>query len=404
MDYEQKLREKDDYSEIEIQTKIEQIIKLSKLSFNSVKKNESYINLDNDSLIALKELIKDKKHVKGFIKNIDKRLNKTSVRKQTDYQWSELVVALCLSIIIDLELISFDYLKTKSYELYENEKLICKKDTLDNYLKDLEISFDLKKYKEYINNFNTTIIPKNISKVYLTGKSYSGFQKIVDLNKDFGKKKPNSDVYFELSDGSILGISCKQSKGCPCTNKVVELNNELLCQSREKLFNDNDITIENYREKRGQNGEISKVLCNHFCTTGELQDYWKLLIQHILDNKEYFIQGVINSMCQGSFLPYTVYEYDGEEVVDTKQRCLEKDMCDIRNSEIFCWGKKGPRKASKIWFDFLYEKEVLYSLEVRFKGIYFGKGGQPQLFIYKESKEDIESYIAARYKHNINSQ
>ena len=256
---------------------------------------------------------------------------------------------------------------------------------VDNYIKDLEISFDLKKYKEYINNFNTTIIPKNISKVYLTGKSYSGFQKIVDLNKDFGKKKPNSDVYFELSDGSILGISCKQSKGCPCTNKVVELNNELLCQSREKLFNDNDITIENYREKRGQNGEISKVLCNHFCTTGELQDYWKLLIQHILDNKEYFIQGVIDSMCQGSFLPYTVYEYDGEEVVDTKQRCLEKDMCDIRNSEIFCWGKKGSRKASKIWFDFLYENEVLYSLEVRFKGIYFGKGGQPQLFIYKES-------------------
>ena len=106
MDYEQKLREKGEYSEIEIQTKIDQIIKLSKLSFNSVKKNESYINLDNDSLIALKELIKDKKQVKGFIKNIDKRLNKTSIRKQTDYQWSELVVALCLSIIIDLELIS----------------------------------------------------------------------------------------------------------------------------------------------------------------------------------------------------------------------------------------------------------------------------------------------------------
>ena len=144
-------------------------------------------------------------------------------------------------------------------------------------------------------------------------------------------------------------------------------------------------------------------MCNNYCVTKELQEYWKLLIKHILENKQYFIQGVIDSMCQGNILSYTVYEYDGEEVIDTKNRYLDSSECNIRNSEIFCWSKKGPRKASKIWFDFLYKNEVLYNLEIRFKGIYFGKGGQPQLFIYKESKEDIKTYIATRDKY-FNSQ
>lgn len=332
-------------------------------------------------------------------------IKKISKRKQTDYQWSELIVALCLLCDIDLDILSYDYLKTLIYKFHNENKLYCKKDILDNYIKDLEISFNFEKIKRYIENFNSNnIIPNNISKVYLTGKSYSDYPELIELNKNFKEKKPNSDVYFELSDGSIFGISCKQCKRCPCTNKVVELDNELLCQEREKLLNDNGITIENYKEKRGQNGEINKVLCNSFCITGELQEYWKELKDHILKNKKnHFIPEVINSMCQGNILPYTVYEYDGEELVDTKNRCLEESKCDIRNSEIFCWSKTGPRKASKIWFDFLYNNEVLYNLEIRFKGVYFGKGGQPQLFIYKESKEDIKTYIATRDKY-FNSQ
>ena len=311
-------------------------------------------------------------------------------------------------MIINLELITFDYLKEFSYKLYENEKLICKKDILDKYIKDLEISFDLKSIKRYILNFNrSNIISKNnIKKVWLTGKSYSDYSELIELNKNFENKKPNSDVYLQLLDDSIEGISCKKNKECPCTNKVVEFDDGSLCKIREKLLNENGITIENYEGKRGIGGEISKILCNNFCTTGKLQEYWKELIQHILEKKEYFIQGVIDSMCQGNILPYTVYEYDGEEVIDTKNRCLKKDKCDIRNSEIFCWCMSGPRKASKIWFDFIYGDEKiypLYRLEVRFKGAYFGKGGQPQLFIYKESKDSIKTYIATRDKY-FNSQ
>ena len=46
----------------------------------------------------------------------------------------------------------------------------------------------------------------------------------------------------------------------------------------------------------------------------------------------------------------------------------------------------------------MYDNEVMYNLEVRFKGKYFGVGGQPQLFIYKEKKDEIDKYIKAREK------
>ena len=46
----------------------------------------------------------------------------------------------------------------------------------------------------------------------------------------------------------------------------------------------------------------------------------------------------------------------------------------------------------------MYDNEVMYNLEVRFKGEYFGGKGRPQLFILKEKKEDIDKYIETREK------
>lgn len=80
MNLKQKLREKNKYSEIEIQNKIDQIIKLSKMSFNSVKKNEIYHNLDDDDLMYLQELIKDRKLVKGYLKDITRKLKKNDIK------------------------------------------------------------------------------------------------------------------------------------------------------------------------------------------------------------------------------------------------------------------------------------------------------------------------------------
>jgi hypothetical protein len=341
----------------------------------------------------------------------DIKTKKTSKRKNTDYQYTELLCCLCL---LGIPLLSgYDEILNFTNEMYEDKKLKC--DKLDEYLNDLKLSIDNKKYKtEYISNFinglenNKEIDLNKIEYVYLTGKTIS-FPEIIDQNKKYKKFKPNSDVYFKIKDNDMLwGLSCKQSFNCPCTNKIAEdagLPFELnhLINLREKLLNDNGITnknFKNYRKCESGDGKISKILSTkNYYLLGEKIDYWKELENHIIKYKDYFINGVINSMCQGDILPYTVYEYDGEKLINTLDRKLKKEKCDIRVSNIFCWSKSGIRDASKIWFDFMYDNEVMYNLEVRFKGEYFGGKGRPQIFILKEKKEDIEKYIKARDRY-----
>ena len=208
-----------------------------------------------------------------------------------------------------------------------------------------------------------------------------------------------------MNNGQIEGLSCKQSSRCPCTNKIAENHGTIeehkgLITLREILLNGNGVTKENQREHRGRRGNISKVLkINYKDNNKPKPEYWIKLINHILKYHDQWVESVLNSMSQGGYLPYRVFEYDGETVIDTKDRILEKEHCEIRESNIFCYGKKRPRNASKIWFDFIYQGEVLYNLEVRFKGEYFGGKGRPQLFVYKESKEDIELYKKTRDKY-----
>ena len=62
MNYAITLRESSEkYTETKIQDKLQIIYKLSELSFSKVALDDKYKSLDEDALVALKELIKDKK-------------------------------------------------------------------------------------------------------------------------------------------------------------------------------------------------------------------------------------------------------------------------------------------------------------------------------------------------------
>lgn len=332
----------------------------------------------------------------------DNDKTKNMKRKNTDYQFTELLVCLLVLGLNPTENITYESIIDFSNQKYNEKKLKCNKDILQKYYNDLNISFIKKTYKlSYLLNFkieNLNFKLIDIDCVYLTGKTYKDFEELVELNKSYIDKKPNSDIYIKLLNKKICGISCKQTKECPCTNKVVELDNVELMNTRERILIENGITKDNYKNKRGKNGEISKIFCNTYCISNIKNDYWKKLENHIINNKHYFIQGVLDSTCQGNYLSYDIYEYDGTDLINTKKRMFNKDECDIKISDIFCWGKTGPRNASKIWFEFLHNDNIIYNLEVRFKGTYFGKGGQPQIFVLKESKKDINSYIEASEK------
>ena len=356
---------------------------------NQVNK-ETGIRYHDDIDIILDEMIKE----------IEREDKKSDKRKNTDYQCTELLCAL--------KAINFNdenYNDINSIQNFINDnriKIKCSDDIISKYIEDLRISLTKGTiHKKYLDSFTREWF-NDIEYVYLTGKTYRDYPEIINLNKGYEDKKPNSDVYFKLKNNKWYGLACKQSKKCPCTNKVVELDNENLWICREKLLIRNGITKENYKKHRAPpegDGKIRTILYNKRCIDGSICEYWVLLEKHIIDNKNYFINEVISSMCQGTCLPYEVYEYDGIDMTNTKGRELKKEKCDIRISEIFCWGISGPRKASKIWFDFMYDNKILYKLEVRFKGVYFGPGGQPQIFIYKESEEDIIKYNIMRDKY-----
>ena len=326
-------------------------------------------------------------------------------RKNTDYQCTELVLALQYLGLTSTEL---DLIISYATDMFESNKLQCKRIILDRYISDLQYSFTKGTFSSsFITNFlNLNLDLSTIKCVYLTGKTCKDFPTLVELNKDYGQFKPNSDVFVEEYNGVIFGTSCKQNSGSPLTNKIAEdyatdKERLFLTNLRETLLHEGGITLDLLKnatkeQKKINEKKISQILCNRVCLGKPLQEYWSELTKHIIRNKEKFIEGVLSSVSQGSFLPYEVYEYDGTTLVNTKDRMLDKEKCDIRVSEIFCYGKTKIRQACKIWFDFVCDDKVLYNLEVRFKNIWFNKGGSPQLFVLKETEEDIKKYIKTR--------
>jgi hypothetical protein len=339
----------------------------------------------------------------------------TSSRKNADYQCTELLLAL---LYLGLNSTDKDSIISFANDMFESNKLICEKNILDHYIDDLKYSLTKKTLSSsFVTNFvNLNKDLSNVKIVYLTGKTYkknNKFTKIVELNNGMEQYKPNSDIYVEENNSTIIGVSCKQNSNAPLTNKIAEnytteeerLN---LKKLRETLLHNGGITLDMFKnctkgQKREYEKKISIILRNRVCEGKPLQDYWSELTKHVIKNKDHFIDGVLSSISQSSFLPYEVYEYDGTTLVNTKDRMLDKEKCNIRVSELFCYGKCKPRNAAKIWFDFVYDGNILYNLEVRFKNIWFQKGGSPQLFVYKESEENIKKYIETKDKHVNNS-
>lgn len=349
---------------------------------------------------------------------LDLKNNLNSTRKNTDYQCTELVLSLLYLGLMVSQLDSIIYFAN---DMFESNKLICERYILDKYISDLKYSFTKGTITfTFITNFlNQHINLENIKCVYLTGKTYTKsdiFSKLVELNKGYEQYKPNSDIFVEeYTDDIIFGISCKQNNNSPLSNKIAEdygteEERLKLTKSRESLLISHGITsdllkqgINNKPLKRDLEKKISSILCNKQCLEEPLPEYWKELTNHIIKYKLNFIDGVLHSISQSSYLPYEVYEYDGTTLINTKDRMFDKSECDIRVSNIFCYGLTKPREACKIWFDFLHKGEVKYNLEIRFKNKWFGKGGCPQLFIIKPKPLEIEKCIKTREKHISNS-
>ena len=345
-------------------------------------------------------------HVKDKDKKIVDDINSLFKRKNTDNQCTELITAL---ILLGLKSSDFDYDKIilLSNAMFRNGRLKCKKESLNKYQYDLKISIEKKTIKNsYIDNFIKTNFEIDIGEVdyvYLTGKSFSEIKEIKDLNKDYKTIKPNSDVYFKLKNGELCGISCKNNPKCPLTNKIseghmnVDERNHFI-DLRKEVLKDNGLTIENWNTKK------SNLFNKSFYGDNK---YWDELIKYIINNKKNYIKDVLYSTAQGHYLKYKVYEYNGEKIENTNQRYYDINKCNIKKSKIFYYCNKGKRQDAKAYLDFMVDSNIIYKLEIRFKigsnkKSYFMKGGSPQTFIYKPTKNEIED-STRNYEKFINN-
>ena len=345
-------------------------------------------------------------------KSYDKHIHKckgpkksSQKRKQTDYQFTELLVALSL-----LGLSTSDKKQISDFAEEKKKEGLLECPYLDKYLEDGNSDVYTNDFvNDYIENFkiqNTDIPINDIVKVYLTGKSYTDFPELVNLNEEAKKRdiKPKSDVYFKYKKCEkfiIDGISCKQNSTCTNGNNVSErhMNDTIREQSRQSrvnVLNEDGITLENWENLDPD------VFNKAFYGDNK---YWDELIKFIIENNEKYIQDVNYSVAQGAFLKYNVYKYDGSKLTNTEHEKLDSSKCKITKSNIFYFGKKGKRNTAKAFLDFMYDDKILYKLEIRFKigsnkKSYFKKGGSPQTFIYKPTKKEIE-YSTKSYEQSL---
>ena len=185
-----------------------------------------------------------KHKIKPQLELVDKIIQKLDVKKKranVEYNGMELVVAI---LFANSNIINANNLmeKINDEELYSKIKLNTFGE-LNKYKEDI-----LKKtymLNNYINHFRETMnciefLPENIKTIFISGKK-NKHPKIDNLNQSLDKKATKSDIYIELHDDTIFGVSVKQSSNAPLSNYSVQClldkeTNNLLTEIKKKYL------------------------------------------------------------------------------------------------------------------------------------------------------------------------
>ena len=245
---------------------------------------------------------------------------------------------------------------------------------------------DLTKYKEdilkktnilngYIDNFRKKMcflefVPENIRAIYIAGKK-NKHPTIDILNQFVDKKAAKSDIYIELHNNSIFGVSVKQSANAPLSNYSVQrlLDKEIsraLTEEKQRYLNENGFTEFDKTQRQSMN--------KLFYSKNNTNPYWNLLKEQISINKQKIMTQLIESLfCVN--VSYDVYEFNGvsftklNQVIDLVNVSLEEHLP-------YYLKKTGEeRDAAKLFYR-LVVNEKIFKIEIRWKGDIYGPSPQ----------------------------
>lgn len=342
------------------------------------------------------------------------RHNNEKKRKSCEYAVTELLFAGTISMLsdgfnmssINLNNIITYLIETEEYNKrgYRNtNKNILNCNEIDDYLNDLltnkQGKVKKKKCIKFIKNLKNNILTNNncplyyyvkknmIEEIYVTGKNIKN-EEILKLNKRLDVKEAKSDVYIKLKENPHwIGWSIKQSKETPKSNYSItsfmskEEVNDLYVIKKSLLKKHNILRITSKTprtEKKKIRVRSNKIFHDRY------NPFWNKCREYISNNNTNIKNSLIRYLYSLK-VPYPMYEFDGEEVVDYTQ--YKKQPINVDSDitfleyEPFYFTKKGkPRKTQKMYYKLSFNNEN-YKVEIRFKND--KHTSYPQFFCFK---------------------
>lgn len=319
------------------------------------------------------QIMKNGVETDWFIKTTTKHLFvERQKRKNCDHNAFELCVAMILSnMVLKFDKNSYDDILHANKEVYEPVLVGCSVETFKKYQYDLSTR-NKDEVQKWINTFVhkvDTIIDNvnSIQRVYLEGKHIQS-----DTPKHLNHQKDtNADVFVEYRSGDeqkFIGISVKQTKGCPLCNLSIEkmcgdkLNEKkrTLRDLRVSICKNNGINKENYRIQR-DDGMVNSLFYDALERTN---DYWNS-VRTVLEEYNTFFKDSILERLFPLNSNYPIYSFNGE-MFKPLHRTSSFHSSLFTEQESYYFLKDGSRcKQAKMFYQLIVE-DKRYKVEVRF--------------------------------------
>lgn len=298
-------------------------------------------------------------------------------RKNVDYNSYELIFALyCCNEKIKNK----DDVMNANFEEYNNVLMGCTELQFKKYKEDVYVRKN-KEIENYINNIKNklyNIVNDKIKYVYLEGKNIIT-PKIKDLNKGVDTKKAKADVYLEMENKKIIGISIKQNDKCILTNYSVEKmigevssdnSRKELSKERKKVLKKYGINGKNIKKYNGHLGLANEIF---YDTLEGTNSYWNLMRISINNNIIKIKELLIDNMFPIG-LKYELYQFNGniferlDKIKYRKARFHEHIDYYFDKNEYRC-------EAAKMFYQLIVNNKI-YKVEIAFKGNAWSQSAQ----------------------------
>ena len=255
---------------------------------------------------------------------------------------------------------------------YEPTKIVC--NDLQKYKNNLKKSKKNNNYYDYYLSLKqSTIELIDIETIYLVGKSFSKYEDIKNLNKNYDVKETKSDIYIKIKNGSYIGISIKQDNKCCETNySVYKFFTKVQQENLKTTFND----ILDANGIKDKNSKHNRIKINTIFYNRD-NIYFNLLKEMIELNKNKIIKDLLKYLYSNE-VNYDIYKFNGSQFYKING-INNFDNVIFSECDDFYKDKNGnQRKCAKMFYKLMVNNDI-YRVEIRWKGNF---SASPQFLCY----------------------